>query len=74
MSVRERAIQLIEALPENKIAYVIGYIQGLITEKSEIEEVEPDEWDLRMIEEAEKVNDGHGILIEDLAAELGITI
>jgi len=37
------------------------------------ETVEPDEWDLEMIAEAEKENDGTAISIEDLAAELGIT-
>lgn len=74
MSDREKAIQLLESLPDNKIAYVIGYIQGLTAEQNEIEEVEPDEWDLAMIEEAKKENDGHGIPIEDLAAELGIKL
>lgn len=43
MSDREKAIQLLESLPDNKIAYVIGYIQGLTAEQNEIEEVEPDE-------------------------------
>lgn len=74
MSDREKAIQLLESLPDNKIAYVIGYIQGLTAEQNEIEEVGPDEWDLAMIEEAKKENDGHGIPIEDLAAELGIKL
>ena len=74
MSDREKAIQLLESLPDNKIAYVIGYIQGLTVEQNEIEEVDPDEWDLAMIEEAKKENDGHEIPIEDLAAELGIKL
>ena len=38
-----------------------------------VETVEPDEWDLKMIAEAEKENDGTTVPIEDLAAELGIT-
>lgn len=38
-----------------------------------VETVEPDEWDLKMIAEAEKENDGTTVSIEDLAAELGIT-
>lgn len=74
MSDREKAIHLLEKLPDNKIAYVIGYMQGLTAEKNEIEEVEPDEWDLAMIKESRKENDGKGIEIEDLAAELGITL
>lgn len=38
------------------------------------EEIEPDEWDLKMIAEAEANNDGQGVPIETLAAELGITL
>ena len=57
MSERERAQQLLDAVPDNKIAYVIGYIQGLTAEKYGIEEIEPDEWDLEMIAKAKKEND-----------------
>ena len=74
MSERDRAQQLLDSVPDNKIAYVIGYIQGLTAERNLIEEVEPDEWDLEMIEEAKKENDGHGISIETLAADLGVTL
>ena len=74
MSERERAQQLLDSVPDNKIAYVIGYIQGLTAERNLIEEVEPDEWDLEMIEEAKKEKDGHGISIETLAADLGVTL
>ncbi|MCI8673344.1 MAG: hypothetical protein HFI89_07650 [Lachnospiraceae bacterium] len=38
------------------------------------EEIEPDEWDLKMIVEAEADNDGQGVPIKILAAELGITL
>lgn len=78
MSNMERAIKLLESLPEYKIAYVIGYIQGLDldldNEMSEIEEIEPDEWDLAMLEEAKKENNGEGIPIEALAAKLGVRL
>ena len=73
MSDREKAIQLLESLPDNKIAYVIGYIQGLTAEQNEIEEVEPDEWDLAMIEEAKKENDGTTISFEELLKREGLT-
>lgn len=63
-----------ESLPYNKIACVIGFIQGLAIDKIEIEETKPDEWDLAMTKEVEKENDGQGIPIENLAAELGITL
>lgn len=51
-------MQLLESLPYNKIAYVIGFIQGLAIDKIEIEETKPDEWDLAMTKEVEKENDG----------------
>lgn len=72
MSDREKAMQLLDNLPDNKIAYVIGFIQGLTVADNEV--VEPDEWDLSMISEVQKRNDGTGILIENLASELGITL
>ena len=37
------------------------------------EEVEPDEWDLAMIREAEKENDGSYITFEDLLKADGLT-
>ena len=36
MSDRERMYQLLDTVPDDKIAYIIGYIQGLTIEKSEI--------------------------------------
>ncbi|MBP3604754.1 MAG: hypothetical protein J6J79_11455 [Lachnospiraceae bacterium] len=35
MSERERAIQLLNTVPDNKIAYIIGYIQGLTVEEQD---------------------------------------
>ena len=35
MSDRERMYQLLDTVPDNKIAYIIGYIQRLTVEKSE---------------------------------------
>ena len=31
MSEREKVYQLLDSVPDNKIAYIIGYIQGLTT-------------------------------------------
>ena len=72
MSSKELAIQLIDKIPESKMYYIIGILQGAAI--PEIETVEPDEWDLAMISEAERENDGVGITIEDLAAELGVEL
>ena len=72
MSNKERAIQLLDRIPESKMYYVIAYLEGAAI--PDVETVEPDEWDLKMIEEAEKENDGTGIDIEDLAADLGVNL
>ncbi|MCM1134123.1 MAG: hypothetical protein NC400_00975 [Clostridium sp.] len=41
MSDRERAVQLLNAMPDDKMAYVIGFIQGLtIVEETEIPNTE----------------------------------
>ncbi len=35
MSERERVIQLLNSVPDDKIAYIIGYIQGLTINREE---------------------------------------
>lgn len=35
MSERERLYQLLDTVPDNKISYLIGYIQGLTAENEE---------------------------------------
>lgn len=35
MSDREKIYQLLDIVPDDKIAYIVGYIQGLTTEYSE---------------------------------------
>ncbi len=72
MSNRERAIQLLESMPENKLVFVVDMLENLKAYAGE--EIEPDEWDLEMIECAKRENDGNGVPIETLAAELEITL
>lgn len=74
MSEREQAMQLLNSIPDYKMGYIIAYLQGAAIGEKEIEEVEPDEWDLEMIARAEKENNGQGVPIETLAAELGIEL
>ena len=69
MSSKELAIQLIEKIPESKRQYIIGILEDSAI--PEIETVGPDEWDMAMIAEAERENDGTGITVEYLADELG---
>jgi hypothetical protein len=38
----------------------------LSIEKTSIEEVEPDEWDLKMIADSQKYNDGSVVSLEEL--------
>ena len=72
MNDRERAMQLLEKVPETKLYYIIGILEGAII--PDIEEVEPDEWDLKMIEEVSRENDGEEVTLEDLKKELGLVL
>lgn len=71
MNNRERAHQLLDKVPENKIIYIIGILEGATI--PEIEEIEPDEWDLKMIEEAKQENDGTTITFDELLKKEGLT-
>ena len=71
MSDRERLKQVIDRLPEYKLAYVENLILNI--EKTDIEEIEPDEWDLKMIEDAKANNDGSTISLDELLKKEGLT-
>lgn len=71
MNEREQIKQIIDRLPDYKIAYVTNLILNI--EKMTIEEVEPDEWDLKMIEHARENNDGSTISFDDLLKKEGLT-
>ena len=72
MSNKERILQLVEDIPENKLIFVINVLESLKAYAGET--IAPDEWDLEMIEEAEKENDGETMEIGVLAAELGVKL
>ena len=71
MSNRAYAHQLLDKVPESKIIYIVGILEGAMI--PETEEVEPDEWDLKMIEEAKKENDGETITFDELLKKEGLT-
>ncbi|MBR1930350.1 MAG: hypothetical protein IJ833_02600 [Lachnospiraceae bacterium] len=71
MSERERIKEVIDRLPEYKLAYVANLILGI--ENTSIEEVEPDEWDLEMIARAQKNNDGSAVSFDELLKKEGLT-
>ncbi len=71
MSDREHLKQVIDRLPEYKLAYIANLILDI--EKTDIEEVEPDEWDLKMIADATANNDGSVISLDELLEKEGLT-
>ena len=71
MSEREKAIQLIKEIPDNKLVFVVDMLNSI--KKLLIEEVEPDEWDLEMIAPAEQENDGTKVSFDELLQKEGLT-
>lgn len=72
MSNKERVLQLIDDIPDQKLIYVVDMLNSI--KNLLVEEVEPDEWDLQMINQAQKENDGTTVSFEKLADELGVTL
>lgn len=71
MSTTERLHTIIDEMPmDQQEAWLI--ILEASRRKQFIEEIEPDEWDLKMIKQAEEENDGETISLESFAKELGI--
>ncbi len=63
MSERERMYQLLDTVPDDKIAYIIGYIQGLTINHSD----EPNEKTKAAFEEVEEMKKtGKGKRFTDL--------
>lgn len=72
MSNKERIMQLIEDVPDGKLVFIINMLESL--KSYAVEEIAPDEWDLQMIQEAERVNDGVTMTFDELAAEMDISL
>lgn len=71
MSNKEIAIGIINQIPDYKLTYVIDVLNSI--KNMLIEEVEPDEWDLKMIAEAEAENDGTVYSVDEVLKECGLT-
>ena len=71
MSDREKAIQYINEIPDNKLVFVVNMLENI--KGMLVDEVEPDEWDLKMIAGAEKENDGVTISLDELLKKDGLT-
>lgn len=63
MSNKERIIQLIDNVPDNKLVFVVNMLESLKAYAGE--SIEPDSWDLKMIAEANLINDGETITLDD---------
>ena len=72
MSNKERVMQLIDDIPDYKLVFIVDMLESLKAYAGET--IQPDEWDLKMIAEAKKENDGISVSIDDLAKELGIVL
>ena len=76
MSNRERAIQIIDSIPDNKLMVIIDILEALqahINGTMTPETVQPDEWDMTMIAEAEKVNNGETVSLDEMLTKDGLT-
>lgn len=72
MSNKERIIQLIENVPDSKLIFVVDMLESLKAYAGE--EIEPDKWDLQMIADAKKENNGETITLEELCKELDVSL
>lgn len=71
MSNKERVLQLIDNIPDYKLTYVVDMLNSI--KSLLVEEIEPDEWDLQMIEAAQKSNDGTTVAFEEMLKKDGLT-
>ncbi len=71
MSNKEIAIKLLNEIPESKMIFVIDMLKSV--RNMSVDEVEPDEWDLKMIREAEKENDGERVSFDEMLKKDGLT-
>ena len=75
MSNKERAIDIINQIPEYNLIYVINMLNGIKDLlMNDGEEVEPDEFDLKMISDAESENDGNLVSFEELLKQDGLNV
>ena len=74
MSNRDKAISIINQIPEYKLVYIVNVLNDIKDMLSDdIEAVKPDEWDLDMIAQAERENDGSTVAFEDLLEKDGLS-
>ena len=67
---RRAAVRMIYSMPESRLPYVIGLLKNV---KNYVE-VPPDAWDISLLAEAKKENDGSAVSLDQLAEELNIAL
>nr|DAW23844.1 MAG TPA: hypothetical protein [Caudoviricetes sp.] len=72
MSNKERILQLINGMPDNKLIFIINMLESLKGYAGE--EIEPDEWDLEMLEQAKKINDGTYLTLDEVRKEFDVEV
>ena len=72
MSTTERLHTIIDEMPMDQQEAWLIILEAGRRKQQFIEEIEPDELDLKMIKQAEEENDGETISLEGLEKELGI--
>lgn len=72
MSNKERILQLINGMPDNKLIFIINMLESLKGYAGE--EIEPDEWDLEMLEQAKKINDGAYLTLDEARKEFDVEV
>ncbi len=71
MSNKERVLQLIDEIPDYKLIYVVDMLNSI--KNLLVEEIAPDQWDLQIIEQARKENDGTTVSFEEMLKKDGFT-
>ena len=71
MSNKEQILQLIDNIPDYKLTYVVDILNSI--KNMLLEEVAPDEWDLQMMADAERDNDGATATFEEMLKKDGLT-
>lgn len=71
MSNRDRVLQLIDDMPDSKLTFIISMLESIKGYAGET--IAPDEWDLKMIDEAEKINDGTTVSFEEMLKKDGLS-
>ena len=71
MSNKEQILQLIDNILDYKLTYVVDILNSI--KNMLLEEVAPDEWDLQMITDAKRDNDGATATFEEMLKRDGLT-